>query len=267
MTRMLEADTEAKRKSHTDKETSLSEQQQHVNQLTGRIRGKENEKAMLEQKRSFVNNDLQRLGDQIASNTHTLLALDSEIEGYQTDLNYERNLEGDFEKALAEAQKGLEKVRSDHNLMKGNLDEFVKEQQAFEREIVELEKTKAIQANQIENLRRDVERTLGDIATRREEMKMLEKNLAEQTKTESAQAKKISDLDATETKRKGRLSCWRATTGRAGQKTCRSQPLTRCPEKRAQIDQKHGRIARRISGKHQIFESGQGMGQALPLAV
>ncbi len=206
MTRLLEADTEAKRKSHTDKETSLSEQQQEVNQLTGRIRGKENEKAMLEQKRSFITNDLQRLDDQIASSTHTLRALDSEIEGYQTDLNYERNLEGEFETALSEAQKALENVRSDHNLMKGNLDEFVKEQQAFEREIVELEKTKAIQTNQIENLRRDVERTLGDIATRREEMKMLEKNLAEQSKTESAQAKKIADLDAAETKRKADLA-------------------------------------------------------------
>ncbi|MFN0036691.1 MAG: chromosome segregation protein SMC, partial [Saprospiraceae bacterium] len=206
MTRLLEADTEAKRKSHIDKETSLSEQQQEVNQLTGRIRGKENEKAMLEQKRSFVHNDLQRLNDQIASSDHTLRSLDTEIEGYQTDLNYERNLEADFETTLAEAQKSLEKVRSDHNLLKGNLDESVKEQQGLEREIVEFEKTKAIQANQIENLRRDVERTLGDIAMRREEMKMLEKNLAEQTKTESAQAKKISDLDAAETKRKADLA-------------------------------------------------------------
>ncbi len=206
MTRLLEADTEAKRKSHTDKETSLSEQQQTVNNLTGRIRGKENEKAMLEQKRSFVNNDQQRLNDQIAGSTNTLLALDDETEGYQTDLNYERNIESDFETALTEAKKGLEKVQSDHNLMKGSLDEFVKAQQGFEREIVEFEKTKAIQSNQVENLRRDVERTLGDIAARREEMKMLEKNLAEQTKAESEQTKKITDLDAAETKRKADLA-------------------------------------------------------------
>jgi chromosome segregation protein len=206
MTRLLEADTEAKRKSHTDKETSLSEQQQDVNRLTGRIRGKENEKAMMEQKRSFVNNDLQRLNDQIANSGNTLRSLDAEIEGYQTDLNYERNLEGEFETALTQAQKDLEKVRSDHSLLKGSLDVFVKEQQGIEREIVELEKTKAIQTNQVENLRRDVERTLSDIATRREEMKMLEKNLAEQTKTEASQAQKIADLDASETKRKADLA-------------------------------------------------------------
>lgn len=206
MSRLLDADIEAKRKSHTDKETSLSEQQQEVNRLTGRIRGKENEKAMLEQKRSFVANDLQRLNDQIANNTNQLRTVETEIEGYQTDLNYERNVEAELETALSDAQKLLEKVRADHNLLKGNLDEFVKEQQSLEREIVELEKTKAIQTNQVENLRRDVERTLGDIATRREEMKMLEKNIAEQDKSEAAELKKIKDLEASETKRKADIA-------------------------------------------------------------
>lgn len=205
MARLLEADIEAKRKSHTDKETSLSEQQQEVNRLSGRIRGKENERAMLEQKRSFVNNDLQRLQDQLGNGAHTIRALDSEIEGYQTDHNYERNLEADFEKALDEAKQNLEKVRSDHSLMKGSLDEFVKVQQQLEREIVELEKTKAIQGNQIDNLRRDVERTMGDIATRREEMKSLESNLAEQLKQEIAQTKIIQDLETAENKRKADL--------------------------------------------------------------
>jgi len=206
MTRLLEADTEAKRKSHTDKETSLSDQQQQVNQLTGRIRGKENEKAMLEQKRSFIQNDLLRLNDQIANTNNTLRSLEAEIEGYQTDHNYERNLEAEFETALHEAQLSLDKVRADHNLMKGSLDEFVKEQQGLEREIVELEKTKAIQTNQIENLRRDVERTLSDIATRRSEMKLLEKSLTEHTQTESVQTKKIAELEAAETKRRADLT-------------------------------------------------------------
>jgi chromosome segregation protein len=205
MARLLEADTEAKRKSHTDKETSLSDQQQEVNQLTGRIRGKENEKAMLEQKRTFINNDLHRLNDQVTQNTQTLRSLEDEIEGYQTDVNYERNQEAEFEIALNEAQKNLEKVRADHNLMKGNLDEFIKEQQGLEREIVELEKTKAIQTSQIESLKRDVERTLGDIALRRAEMTTLEKNLAEQHKAENQQSGKIGDLETVENKRKSDL--------------------------------------------------------------
>lgn len=202
LARLLEADIEAKRKSHTDKETSLSEQQQEVNRLTGRIRSKENEKAMLEQKRSFIHNDVQRLTDQIGQNTHTLRSLESEIEGYQTDLNYEQNLEAELEAGLQAAQKTLETVRSDHNLLKGNLDEFVQDQQKLEREIVELEKTRAIQSSQIDSLRRDVERTLSDIATRREEMKALEQGLSRQSKLEEIQNKKINELDSAEQKRK-----------------------------------------------------------------
>ena len=205
-TRLLEADIESKRKTHTDKETSLSEQQQEVNRLTGRIRGKENEKGMQEQKRSFVLNDIRRLEDQLTQYNTQQQTLELEVTGYQTDLNYERNVEAELEEALKQAQQLLETVRSDHNLLKGNLDEFVREQQVLEREVVELEKQKAIQSNQIDNLRRDVERTLTDIAARREEMKVLEKSIAELVKTEQLQTGKINALESAENKRKSEIA-------------------------------------------------------------
>lgn len=205
-TRLLEADIESKRKTHTDKETSLSEQQQEVNRLTGRIRGKENEKGMQEQKRSFVLNDIRRLEDQLTQYNTQQQTLEVEVTGYQTDLNYERNVEAELEEALKQAQQLLETVRSDHNLLKGNLDEFVREQQVLEREVVELEKQKAIQSNQIDNLRRDVERTLTDIAARREEMKVLEKSIAELVKTEQLQTGKINALESAENKRKSEIA-------------------------------------------------------------
>jgi chromosome segregation protein len=200
--RQLEAEVEALRKSHTDKETSLSEQQQEVNRLTGRIRGKENEKNMLAQKRSFVEQDAARLEDQIARAAETMRRLEGEIEGYQTDLNYEKRVEADLETELDQAKQALEKVRTDHNLLKGNLDEFVREQQAIERVIVDLEKQKAVQQNQIENLRRDVERTLADVAMRRTEMEGLDAKIAELDKGVQEQTDKIAKLDAAEEKRR-----------------------------------------------------------------
>jgi len=202
MARLLEADLEAMRKSHVDKETSLSGQQQEVNQLTGRIRGKENEKNMGVQKQSFVQNDLRRLEDQITQSTQQTQTLEREINGYQTDLNYERNVETELEIALEAARVQLENTRGNHQLLKGNLDEFVKAQQVAEREIVELEKQKAIQGNQIENLRRDVERTLADIANRRAEMQVLDTNLANQRQAEAVQSQRITHLEAAEAKRK-----------------------------------------------------------------
>jgi chromosome segregation protein len=197
----LEADVEALRKTHVDKEVSLSEQQQEVNRLTGRIRGKENEKGMLEQKRSFFEQDLRRVEDQNTRASEQIRQLQIELEGYQTDLNYEKRLEASLDEALAEAQKKLEKVRQDHNLLKGNLEEFVRTQQNIEREIVELEKQRAVQKNQIDNLQRDVQRTLADVAVRKEEMKGLEHKLAEIGKSEKIQSERIATLEAAETRR------------------------------------------------------------------
>jgi len=204
--RQLEAEIEALRKTHTDKETSLSEQQQEVNRLTGRIRGKENEKNMLAQKRSFVEQDAARLDDQIARAADTMRRLEGEIEGYQTDLNYEKRVEADLESELEQAKQALEKVRGDHNLLKGNLDEFVREQQAVERILVDLEKQKAVQQNQIENLRRDVERTLADVAMRRTEMQGLEIKIAELERGVQGQADKIAKLDTAEEKRRADIA-------------------------------------------------------------
>jgi chromosome segregation protein len=200
--RQSEADTEALRKMHLDKETSLSEQQQDVNQLTGRIRGKENEKGMIEQKKAYYEQDLRRLDDQIGKAAESIRQLEVEVEGYQTDLNYEKRVEAELEEALEQARLLLEKVRSDHNLLKGNLDEFIKEQQTVERTIVELEKQRAVQTNQLDNLRRDVERTLADVALRREEMKVLGGKIDDLEKSETIQAKKIAELEAVENKRR-----------------------------------------------------------------
>ncbi|MBK8923086.1 MAG: chromosome segregation protein SMC [Saprospirales bacterium] len=204
--RQLEAEVEALRKSHTDKETSLSEQQQEVNRLTGRIRGKENEKNMLAQKRSFVEQDARRLDDQIQRAGDTMRQLESEIEGYQTDLNFEKQVEAELEAALEHAQQTLEKVRSDHNLLKGNLDEFIREQQSIERILVDLEKQRAIQQNQIDNLRRDVERTLADVATRRTEMQDLEVKIAELERAARNQQEKIGKIEADEEKRRSAIA-------------------------------------------------------------
>lgn len=200
--RELEASMEYKRKLHLDKETSLSEQQQAVNRLTGRIRGKENEKNMQAQKRTFVEQDASRLEDLVTRARDQIRQLEAEVEGYQTDVNYEKRVEAELEEALESAKARLEQVRSDHNLMKGNLDEFVRAQQLIERDIVEFEKKRAVQANQIDNLRRDVERTLADVAQRREEMLVIEGKMAALAQQEVAQQQKITTLETAETKRR-----------------------------------------------------------------
>ncbi len=199
--RQLEADIERLRKSYTDEEVALSAQQQQNNQLIGRIRSKENEKALLAQKCTFLNQEIVRLEDQMTRTTHAIQRIEAEIEGYQTDLNYEKRLESDLEGELEQARLTLERVQADHNLLKGHLEEFIREQQALERQIIDLERQKAVQQNQIENLRRDVERTLADVALRRAEMDTLRNNLASLEASIQQQNAKIAQIETDEAKR------------------------------------------------------------------
>ncbi len=200
--RQGEADIERLRKSYTDEEVALSAQQQQVNQLTARIRSKENEKSLLAQKRSFVSLEIARLEDQLTRATETIRRLEIEIEGYQTDLNYEKRLEADWESEVEQARLTLQKVQADHNLLKGHLEEVVREQQALERQIVELERQKAVQHNQMENLRRDVERTLADVALRRAEMDALQTRIADIEERIQQQMAKVAQVEAVEEKRR-----------------------------------------------------------------
>ena len=157
---------------------------------------------MLAQKRTFVEQDAQRLEELVLRARDQIRQLETEVEGYQTDVNYEKRVEAELEEAVEAAKIQLEKVRSDHNLMKGNLDEFVRAQQLIERDIVEFEKKRAVQANQIDNLRRDVERTLADVAQRRAEMKITEGKMAALVEQEQVQQQKITALEQAETKRR-----------------------------------------------------------------
>ena len=161
---------------------------------------------MLSQKLSFVEQDARRLEDLVLRAGDQIRQLELEVEGYQTDVNYEKRLEAELEEAVELSKAGLEQVRADHNLMKGNIDEFVKAQQGLEREIVEFEKKRAVQASQIENLRRDVDRTLADVAQRREEMKLLQAKMDGLHAEEIAQLEKIEAIQLAEEKRKNDIA-------------------------------------------------------------
>lgn len=199
--RTIEAQIEARRKQHTDKETTLSEQQSIVNQLVGRIRSRENEKQMHLQKLGFVEQEAQRSRQEIVRAQGKIAQLEEDVVFYQTEVNAEKNIEAELEQALEKAKIELEKTRSDHNLLKGNLDEFVRAQQSLEREITELEKNRAIHFSQIENLSRDIERTQADIRQRRDEMQGLETVLKEKKSNEDAHRQKIETLETAENRR------------------------------------------------------------------
>ena len=199
--RKLEAQLEEDKKSNLDKEKNLSEAQRNLNNLVGNIRGKENDKNILVQKKAFVNQNLAKLGEQVKGATVRLQQLEESIEDYRSQLNGEKRLEAQLEDELEAVEQKLANIRESHGSLKSELDEILSEQQTVERLVFELEKEKAINLNQIENLKRDNEQSDADMKNRRKEIAELETQLEGIEKNREQRARQLDQLEQTEAKR------------------------------------------------------------------
>lgn len=198
----LDAQLEAQRKSNLDKEKALSESQRELNSLVGRIRGKENDKRMLQQKEQFVGQNQKQLEQQIGASKQRIGQLELEIENYRANLNEEKRIERDLENQLDEAEEVLTKIKESHGTIKSDLDAVMQEQQKVERSLFELEKQKAINSNHVHTLNSEIERSAGDVDRRNADMIALKERISKLEKEESEKLKSVESLEAVEEKRR-----------------------------------------------------------------
>ena len=177
--RQLEAELEGEKKANIDKEQLLSERQRDLNELIGLIRNKENEKKILAQKATFIEQNQVKLAEQVKSAKVRTAQLEEDIEHYRTTLNGEKRLEAGFEEELEAAREKLDDIRSNHGNLKAELDEVLNHQQQLEKEVFELEKRKAINLNQVENLQREMTSYQEGISSRQAEIDGLANQLEE----------------------------------------------------------------------------------------
>jgi chromosome segregation protein len=201
----LEANIEKEKKNNVENEQLLSERQRELNSIVGRIRGTENQKGLSQQRKSFIVQNVQKMTEQIQTLKSRQTQLDEDIDYYRTEINQERRLEQKLEDQLAEVKKNLDDIRDNHGSLKAGLDEFLQKQQVIERDIIELEKQKAISNNQIENLKRDSQRIDDDTKGRREEIQQLTEKLKALETKENAQLADIQVIEGDEEKRLGDL--------------------------------------------------------------
>lgn len=173
----LEAKLEGEKKANLDKEKALSERQRELNHLVGGIRGMENDRRMLQQKQQFIEQNQNKLQEEIKIAGTRIGTLEEDISHYRSELNNEKRIEGEFEVELDKAEANLKAIREKHGALKSDLEGIVSEQQKVEREVFELEKQKAINVNQIDNYRQDLNRNERETASRREEIKNLKERL------------------------------------------------------------------------------------------
>lgn len=199
---LAEAALEKEKAAHVDKEKNLSEKQRELNALVGMIRGKENDRRMLEQKTDFILQNKKTLTEQIIGVKARLEQIESEIEWYNTELNSEKRKEGKLEEVLEAADQKLKDIRQNHGTMKSEIDEKLNLQQNLERQVTELDKQKAINLNQIDNLKKDIERRTEDVAQRRQETESVKNLLKEVEAKEMEISGQIGKLEADENRRK-----------------------------------------------------------------
>lgn len=204
--RLIEADLEAKRKSHTDKETKLSDSQQQVNQLAGRIRGRENEKKYAGPTPQLPAQRLRKTPDHPPCQRRAIARARIRYRGVPNGDELRGETETEADELLNQRRQALEEARARHGALKGDLDQFVQAQQAVERALVELEKQKAVKNAQTENLRRDMQRTLNDIADRKAEMNELLVKLSDKEREAGQKQAQLAQAEADDAERRAELT-------------------------------------------------------------
>ncbi len=200
--RQMEAGLEQQRKSNLDQEQALSERQREMNQLVGRIRDSENERRVLEQRITFVEQNKAKSQEAIVIAKSRIATLEEEIAGYRETLQEDRRLESKLEQQLEAAEKKLHDIRQSHGEMKAGLDAIMQNQQKVERELYELEKSKAVNANQMENLRHDIAHGEEEVKNRKTETESLGAKIKELEKEEAERRTALESLEKAEEQRR-----------------------------------------------------------------
>lgn len=197
----LEAKLEAEKKANLDKEKTLSERQRDLNNLIGGIRGRENDKRMLEQKQEFILQSQEKLNVGIQSAKSRIEQLEEDVEHYRSELNQEKRIEIDLEKDLDDAEEQLQKIKDSHGSIKADLEDIVSRQQGLEREAFELEKQRAINKNQIDNHLQDLEQSNLEIEMRESEISSIHDKIEEIEVRELEYTQRLESLSQAEEKR------------------------------------------------------------------
>jgi chromosome segregation protein len=203
--RQVEAALEVTRKTNLDTERALSDRQRELNRLVGRIKGKEGDKRMHEQKRQFVEQNRMKLAAEIQQAEGRLAQLERDIAHYRGETEAEQVREGALQAELQTAEGRLKEIRESHGALKSDLDSILKEQQGIEREVFELEKRKAVHNNQIQSILLELERSGFDTEQRRVEGGSLQEKVTELERDEQRKKDVVESLEIAEEQRQQAL--------------------------------------------------------------
>lgn len=194
-TRQLEATIEAEKKANLDNERLLSDRQRELNRLVGNIKGMENDRKIIDQRLTFIQQNQKQLVQQLEKARTTIDQLEEETIYYRTELNSEKRLEATLEAQLDAAEKHLKANQTSHADLKGSRDELLNRQQQANQGIFELEKQKAIHSNQIASKQQEIEQQQKQIEQRARQIDDLKVQLQQLETQEKLQLQQLKTLE------------------------------------------------------------------------
>ncbi len=199
--RTLDAQLEKHKRMHLDEEKALSSSQRELNDIINGIRELESNKKVILQKQAFTVQNRQKLDRQKKDAAAKIGSLEHAIDVNRERLNEEKRLEAELEGQLNELEAKLENIRTKHSSIKTELDAVMQGQNALEREVLELEKQKAINTHQIANINANKDRDKEKSAQMSEEIEELKQQLKIITTEEKEKLKLLNDKRTAEAKR------------------------------------------------------------------
>jgi chromosome segregation protein len=193
-----EAALEASKKANIDNEKKLSNEQRKLNSIVGALRGKENDKRLFHQKVNYIEERKRTLTQNIKESNERVTNSQEELEYYRGEINVEKDVEETLDTQLENAKLTLSEIRTKHQSVKKELDDYLTNQRIIDRDIFSFEKQQAVNTSKVENLQREMERSRNEIQRRQTELGLLKTQVDENTKRQSAKETLIQELELAE---------------------------------------------------------------------
>jgi chromosome segregation protein len=154
----LEASIQQIRKSILDNEKLLSDQQKALNDLTSKIRDKENEKQILTQKMAFAQQIIQNANVDLSNFQEKIYALNNQIDTTSAQIDNEKIVGAAINDELVSLESDLNAFKIKHLEAKSDIDSWIQKQQIVEKKIIDAEKLKAIHHTNLLNINQELEK-------------------------------------------------------------------------------------------------------------
>ena len=193
-----EAALQASKKANIDNEKKLSDEQRKLNSIVGSLRGKENDKRLFHQKVNYIEERKRTLTQNIKESNERVANSQEELEYYRGEINVEKDVEETLDTQLDNAKLALSEIRTKHQSVKKELDDYLTSQRIIDRDIFSFEKQQAVNTSKVENLQREMERSRNEIQKRQTELGSLQVQIDENTTRQTTKEALLQQLEEEE---------------------------------------------------------------------